>query len=296
MLRYFTLFVCLLGWNLHAEEKQPLYYIAIIDRFYPPMEGFLSEEDKIQHTGLYGLLDIDNDRQKEAFYHGDIVQLIASDPSFVFLRYPLAGQQSPMQEILNALTSINDRFAATPIDALILSWESSTLMSAFNEPLVREHREQYIQMIQQWGQEFPSWQETYLVIRALEQLTQQGATVYTISGNSGPRTINTLSFADGVTTVGAAEEELNYFITDNAFVDVYEQAAYHLKRVDDAAGMPVGYDITGNGCQDIPIEALSSHSYDALPSALWPPIKGSSFAAPMALKKALLRDPVHCRS
>lgn len=271
-----------------------LYHVAIIDRFYPPVELFDNEEDKYLHTALYGLLDIDHDQRKEALYHGDIVQLIAQDPNITFLRYPITGQASPMHEILQALISINDRFAFAPIDSLVLSWESSTLISSFEQPLRIGHREQYIETIHQWGQESSAWQDTYEVIRELETLVRKGAQVYTISGNSGPRTINTLSFAEGVTTVGAAEAELNYFIANNIFVDTYEQAAYLLKRIDSTAGVPLGYDINGDGCPDIPIQSLTSQSSDNLPDVLWPPIKGSSFAAPMALKKALIKEPLSC--
>lgn len=291
---HFCLAMILMPWQ-HLYGNSELYHVAIIDRFYPPLEAFDSEEDKYLHTSLYGLVDIDQDYRKETLYHGDIVQLIAHDPNITFLRYPITGQDTPMREILQALTSINDRFAFAPIDSLVLSWESSTLISAFEEPLHIENREQYIETIHQWGQEFPAWQDTYEVIRALESLAAKGAQVFTISGNSGPRTVNTLSFATGVTTVGAAEAELNYFIANNVFVDTYEQAAYLLKRIDDPSGMPLGYDIDGDGCPDIPLHALTSQSIDNLPDVLWPPIKGSSFAAPMALKKALIKEPWSCR-
>lgn len=285
-----------LTWNVSSQEQKSYYYVAIIDRFYPPMEAFESEDDKTQHRWMYGVVDIDKDYQKEAYYHGDMVQLIANDPSFVFLRYPLAGQRSPMKEILMAINSINDRFERTPIDSLVLSWESSTLISAFDQPLSRKYREKYIETIRQWGEENPSWHDTYLVIKALEALTDKGVKVFTIAGNSGSRAINTLSFAKGVTTVGAAEKELNYFISDNVFVDTYEQAAYQFIRLDDSNGVPLGYDVDGDGCQDIPISALTSSDKTQLPKATWPPIKGSSFAAPMALKKAFVKTTAHCPS
>ncbi|MBJ7552522.1 hypothetical protein [Marinomonas ostreistagni] len=281
-----------LPFSVNAENQ--LYHVAIIDRFYPPMESFQSDEDKILHTTLYGLVDIDKDYRKETLYHGDIVQLIANDPNIVFLRYPLTGQDTPMREIFQAITSINDRFAFAPIDSLVLSWESSTLASAFEDPLKLEHREQYIEAIRVWGEEFPAWKDTYNVIRAMEELVLKGAQVFTISGNSGPRTINTLSLAKGVTTVGAIEPELSYFIADNVFVDTYEQAAYSLKRIDDQLGNSLGYDLDGDGCSDIPLSSLTSQSINDLPEVLWPPIKGSSFAAPMALKKALIKDPWNC--
>lgn len=266
------------------------YHIAIIDRFFPPMHSFDNEEDKQRHQWMYGVVDIDRDRQKEPYYHGDIVQLIASHPTFIFMRYPMAGEKQPIDEILDNLRNLSARLEKQPINALVLSWEASTLISAFGEPLQKAHVVRYKDTIRQWGETDSFWHTTYLIIQELESLARRDVLVFTIAGNSGRATVNTFSFAEGVTTVGASEQELDYFIANNVFVDRKEQAAYQLSRVDDAQGHPKGYDVDGDGCFDIPTSRLTGLGHDekSLPARLWPPIKGSSFAAPMAMKKALL--------
>jgi hypothetical protein len=54
----------------------------------------------------------------------------------------------------------------------------------------------------------------------------------------------------------------------------------------------LGYDLDGDQCADIPLHALSSYAkaQGPLPARPWPPLKGSSFAAPAALKKILLDE------
>ncbi|WCN13323.1 hypothetical protein GV054_10045 [Marinomonas mediterranea] len=269
-------------------NEKPLYRAAIIDRFFPPSEPFLNAKDKESHTWMYGLVDVDRDRVKEPYYHGDIVQIIAASPQIAFTRYPIEGKQKPMKEILTNLRVILARMPTLPVDSLVLSWESSTLISAFPTPFEKRYSERYIQVLKAWGKNDEIWSDTYQVIRALEALTEQGVKVFTIAGNSGARTVNTLSFAKGVTTVGAKEPELSYFITNNVFVDVYEQAAYEIKRIDNQIGQTVGYDINDDGCEDIPLALISRTKQTTLPAKVWPPIKGSSFAAPLAMKKALL--------
>ncbi|TDO96864.1 hypothetical protein [Marinomonas balearica] len=291
----FTMSVALFSTSLLAtheinksDQLAHLYRAAIIDRFYPPSEPFLTNDEREMHTWMYGVIDIDRDRIKEPYYHGDIVQMIAADSQIAFTRYPIDGKRSPMKEILTSLHVILSRMASLPIDALVLSWESSTLISSFNFPFTKDKRELYIQTIESWGERDEIWADTYKVIRAIESLTIQGVKVFTIAGNSGSRTVNTLSFAKGVITVGAKEPELSHFIANNVFVDVYEQAAYELHRIDNNKGQPIGYDVNEDGCEDINIEQVSQRKSTDLPKTVWPPIKGSSFAAPMAMKKALL--------
>lgn len=275
---------------IHATEN--LYRVAIVDKFYPPAEGFIDDEDRSTSNWMYGVFDLDRDREKEGYYHGDVVQIIANDPSFSFYTYPMRNGSAPMEEILTNLRKIHVRLATHHIDALVLSWESSTLISAFEKPLQLENAKQYKSQIRDWGHENPSWQATYKIILMLETLARQGVQIYTIAGNGGPGMVNTFSFADGVTTVGAIEPELANFVSDNPFVDLHAQAAYTISRIDDHLGRPLGYDVDGDNCPDIPLERLSNFNQqqDELPRQFWRPIKGSSFAAPMALKQELLKE------
>jgi hypothetical protein len=246
--------------SLQADAQQTVYRVAIVDRFFPPAQGFETDADRVQHGWLYGMMDLDNDEKKEPFYHGDVVRLIASHPQITFIHYPIQDGHAPMEEILSNINNILARYDRQPIDAVILSWESSTLISAF--------------------------------ILALESLVSKGIQVFTISGNGGRGMVNTFSFAEGVTTVGAKEKELGHFIANNPFVDTYARAAYEVSRVDDNEGNPTGYDLNGDGCVDIPLDRLTgylepSHDY---PKKFWRLLTGSSFAAPAALKAALFAN------
>lgn len=276
----------------------PTFRVAIVDKFFPPTEGFNDEDDRRITNGLYGLFDLDRDEQKETLYHGDVVKLIAADPRFSFFTYPMRNGSTPMEEILTNLRKIHLRMHQQPVDALILSWESSTLASAFEKPLKPENVKIYKSQIRDWGHENPSWQATYKIILMLETLARQGVKVYTIAGNGGPGMVNTFSFASGVTTVGAIEPGLSDFVSNNPFVDVYAQAAYTIRRIDSPDGQILGYDIDGDHCPDIPLSRLSGFHQPGqqLPGSYWKPIKGSSFAAPRALKEALLKGqpPSQC--
>lgn len=266
------------------------FRVAIVDRFYPPVQGFATEEDRDRHTWLYGMLDLDDDEFKEPYYHGDIVRLIASDPRFIFVQYPLSGQGHPMADILRNLRVMQARQATIPVDALILSWESSTLVSAFDVPLSLGRVRHYKDIVRQWGDKYPEWRYTHEIILALEALVAEGVMVFTISGNGGRGMVNTFSFAEGVRTVGSIERELQHFIADNPFVDMRTRAAYQLTRVDNPAGKPLGYDIDGDGCVDIPLSKLTARtgSNSDYPRHYWKTLKGSSFAAPAAMKGLLL--------
>ncbi|MBY4676069.1 hypothetical protein K6T12_05645 [Marinobacterium sp. CAU 1594] len=272
------------------------YRIALIDRFYPPPQGFASDEDKINHGWLYGMVDLDADQQREPFYHGDLVQMIAAHPKLLFLRFPIRDGQPPMAEILSNLRQIRINQARRPIDALLLCWESSSLISAFERPLRLEHASHYRALVRDWGLSDPVWHTTYQIILQLQALARDGVRVFTIAGNGGRGMVNTFSFADGVTTVGASEPELSHFIASNAFVNRRAPAAYQFRRLDDGAGNPLGYDLNGDGCTDIPLQRLSGYGVagQQYPKNYWQALIGSSFAAPAALKAELAGENQQC--
>ncbi len=258
--------------------------VALIDRFYPGSS--LSLEDLNQQRVLYGLLDLDSDDLPEPYYHGDLVQIIAQHPKLIFLRYPITARHGPLEEILLRLQQIRLRFTNYSIDALLLSWESSSLISAFEKPLKPENAKHYKALVRDWGKSSKVWYISWQIIQQLEWLTKQGVQVFTIAGNGGRGMVNTFSFAQGVITVGAIEPELQHFVANNAFVDEYASAAYEPKRLDNLAGEAIGYDLDRDNCVDIPLRQLSNFQpehtdYSRNP---WPILKGSSFAAPAALK------------
>ena len=281
-----------------SGSVQQTYRVAILDRFFPPAEGFSDNEHRSHHLALYGMVDIDDDEQEEPFYHGDLVRMLAAHRDINFLNYPIRDNHQPMAEILSNLRKINTRMAIQPIDALVLSWESSTLISVFGRPLRKERVGEYIEQIRLMGQQAPVWRDTWHIILELEALAAKGVAVYTIAGNGGRGMINTFSFAQGVITVGALEQELEHFVANNVFVDTYARAAYQLTRVDNSNGQPLGYDLDGDNCVDIPLKQLTSHLRSKgkdYPKTFWKVLRGSSFAAPVALKMALLQGrPAPC--
>ncbi len=288
MLKYFCLCSLLLSFIGVADDKAAVYKVAIIDRFFPLSLSFDSEEEKAEKGWMYGLLDLDDDDQKEPIYHGDLIRLIAAHPGITFISYPILDGWNPMSAIRNNLKTILDRYPKQTLDALILSWESSTLISAFEKPLRRERAEHYKTIVKTMGERYPVWKTTHEIILMLEQLVEKGIRVYTIAGNGGRNMVNTFSFAKGVTTVGAKESELSHFVANNSFVDVYAQAAWQPVRVNDQQGRAIGYDLNGDSCVDIPLSKLTGHGLTGeLTNRPWPMLKGSSFAAPAALKQAL---------
>jgi len=277
----------------HDNPVQPTYHVAIVDRFYPGDDYYRDDEDRLLHTNLHGLVDLDRDRLREPFYHGEIVSILASHPAIEIHRYEMQPGAHPQQEILRQLKNVRKHlFWGEPISAVVLSWESSTLVSAFEKPLRRENVSEYKESVRQWGSENPIWQLSYDTIRLLEDIAEMGVKVYTIAGNGGKGMVNTYSFADGITTVGAREAELKNFVSDNVFVDVHMAAAYQPQLVRDVSGTPRGYDFDGDSCVDVPISCLSGYRSDRMdyPEKTWPLLKGSSFAAPVAMRVALLND------
>lgn len=276
-------------------SSNKVWRVAIVDRFYSAYDN--SDLSFLHRHMLNGVLDLDDDETPEPLYHGDIVQIIASHPRFIFLQYPLGYTRRPLLSIYRQLKQIRANSEQLRVDALILSWESSTLISTFGQTLNPEHLTAYKQQIEQWGESESVWKETADIIAELERLSQQGIRVYTIAGNGGKNMVNTFSFAQGVITVGATEKELAHFVSDNALVDIYANAAYQPVRIDDKNGLPLGYDLNNDHCIDIPVRKLTGYTEGQvfLSKKSWQVLKGSSFAAPAALKRALVPDEVQCQ-
>ncbi|MDX1452319.1 MAG: hypothetical protein R3183_07155 [Oleiphilaceae bacterium] len=266
---------------------EPDFRVALIDRFFPGENAFSDPREQELDLSLYGMFDLDGDARKEPYYHGDVVRLLISHPRIAVVPYVLETGVHNVIAIKRKLELVRrDLFWGEPISAVLLPWESSTLLMAFDHQLRPQKVSQYLAMIRDWGEQDPIWHHTFEIILILEDLVAMGARVFTIAGNGGRRMVNTYSFAEGVITVGAEERELKHFIADNAFVDTYAPAAYQLRRIDNERAIPQGYDLDNDGCVDVAIQSLSNQS--RLPSLHWKVLKGSSFAAPVALKRAIL--------
>ncbi|OZG74783.1 hypothetical protein BTA51_05480 [Hahella sp. CCB-MM4] len=280
-------------------ENQASYQVAVVDRFYPGDDFYKDAGERKTQRWLYGLVDLDRDQDREPLYHGDIVSLFASAPGIQVRRYVMLQGQPPQQEILRQLKEVRKHvFWGEPIHALVLSWESSTLASAFEKPLQVAHAADYKEQVRQWGLDQETWNLSYQIIRLLEDIAETGVNVFTIAGNGGSGMVNTYSFASGVITVGASEEGLQHFISENVFVSARARAVYQPVLVRDGAGVPVGYDLDGDNCAEVPISCLTGYSPERMdyPERPWSLLKGSSFAAPQALKHLLAGGANYCQS
>ena len=191
--------------------------------------------------------------------------------------------------ILRRLQDVEWRvLAGEPIDAVLLAWESSTLRSSFGPDLRVEDADAYKRLVASWGDESVSWRTTAEIIAELEHLVASGVAVYTIAGNSGRGAVNAYSFAEGVQTVGGREpDDEGLWISSNSFVDEVAQAAYRVRLVHGIDGEPLGYDVNEDGEPDVPVERVSSsrQGRDRPPRDGGRILKGSSFAAPAALRR-----------
>ena len=107
----------------YDKPEQPEYHVAIIDRFYPGDDYYRDEEERLLHTNLHGLLDLDRDRLREPFYHGEIVSILASHPQIEIHRYAMQPDKHPQKEILRQLKNVRKHvFWGEPINAVVLSW------------------------------------------------------------------------------------------------------------------------------------------------------------------------------
>lgn len=274
--------------DFSSSKHENRYRVAVIDQFYPGDSHFIHMNSWEKQTELHlnGVVDVDRDRVREPYYHGDVVSLFLAHPRLLALPYSVEKGQPAKAEILRNLRLIKEQIhQGQAIDGVVLAWESSTLISALEKPLRLENAQLYKSTIRRWGKTSDTWRLSHEIILALEDLTTMGVRVYTIAGNSGSGMVNTYSFANGVITVGATEPDLDRFVSNNVFVDTHAPAAYMSQSVLDATGKLLGYDINNDQCLDIPLERISSYSPEKTqyPSTSWRSIRGSSFAAPSAL-------------
>lgn len=278
--------------SLAAAPVGAAYHVAVVDYFFPGDQAFVDEKARQTALVAFDAVDIDGDRRRDPLYHGDVVSLLLGGEGVDVVPYPLADPTRPKPEIADRLSQIRDDVGGgVPIDAVLLCWESSTLVSAFG-PLLAVGRETACQaVIRSWATTSEAWRETVAVIDALEDLTALGVTVVTIAGNSGVRMVNTYSFARGVITVGdAAPDPDGRWIASNALVDQVEQASFPIRLVCDRERPSFGYDIDGDRLADISLSRVSSYreQRSAPPRESRLVLRGSSFAAPTALRRMLV--------
>jgi len=262
--------------------------VAIIDQFYPGDGAFADAGERQRQLLLHDAADIDGDFQPDPYYHGDLVRLFVATEGIETLEFPVFDLGNPKRDILAQLQNIRRQVdAGVRVDAVLLCWESSTLVSAFGDSLRSSELPRYRSTIRRWGTTSESWRLTDAIIAALEELTERGLTVVTIAGNAGIGWVNTYAFARGVVTVGGSESDTEgRWISRNELTDAVARSTYRVRLVCDPDRPAFGYDIDGDGRAEIPINHTSGFGRLApLPRESWRVLKGSSFAAPTALRE-----------
>lgn len=142
--------------------------------------------------------------------------------------------------------------------------------------------------------------------RRLEEMNQRGIPVFQSAGNTMSSSVNLLSFANGVTSVGALDKngKKTDYSSDNSLVTRWEQGNYPIKQIFGKKGDILGYNVTGGQQVEIPLSKttgrppsgkllLSNNLKTSLtPTETPQPIVvgeklGTSFAAPTAVGKFL---------
>ncbi|MGD2063764.1 MAG: hypothetical protein PVF51_09325 [Nitrospirota bacterium] len=281
-----------------ADRCAGRYRVAVIDMFYPGDYSFASRSERDRQFLVRDAVDVDGDGVRDPYYHGDIVSLYADHPAIEIVPYNVGNLTTAKEQIARHLAKIQNQVArGTAIDAILLAWESSTLISSLDSPVRLDHAAAYKARLREWRDASEDWRSTYEIVNRLERLTAMGVAVFTIAGNTGPRMINVYTLADGVTAVGAAEGSGEAdWSGRNAFVDMVAPAIYHVRLVRGGQSQMSGYDLNEDGVADVPLERVSSFNgrrHGLVPRAdtvLW----GSSYAAATAVKRHFAGASAQC--
>lgn len=273
-----------------AAAAEPIRYrIAVIDMFDAAAEGVPYRQDPL----AAGAADLDGDGRPESIAHGDLVRLYLDAPGLETVPFPVRDAARAKAEILARLDEVRTRRAAGErLDAVMFCWESSTRISAFGPGgLDPARRAAYRDTVRAWGRDDAGWRRTAAIIDALEALAADGVIVVTIAGNAGPRWVNTYTFAEGVIVVGAAEpDEDREWAACNALIDTRAQSRFRVSLVGDPDRPAYGYDIDEDGVADVDLRRGSTwfrrHGW---PRDTRQVLRGTSFAAPLALRGMLAR-------
>ncbi|MCB1182524.1 hypothetical protein KDM41_03750 [bacterium] len=265
------------------------YRIAVIDVFGDPAGADDASQSRLVAAGA---TDLDGDGVRENIFHGDLVRLYVGAPGTETVPFGVSDGPDAKRDILTRLGEIRARRRdGERLDAVVFCWESSTLISAIADTLDPADRELYQAIVQGWGRTDTGWRLTAAIIGELEALAADGVIVVTIAGNSGPRWVNTYTFARGVIVVGAAEPDADgEWATRNPLIDTWAQSRYAVRLVELPDRPGYGYDINEDGTVDIDLRRGSSwFRRFGSPRDTRRVLQGTSFAAPTALRGLLAR-------
>jgi hypothetical protein len=273
------------------------FRVAVIDMFYPGDYSFGSRRERDQQFQVRDAVDVDGDGVRDPYYHGDIVSFYVNDPAIEIVPYVVGNLTTAKEQIAHHLATIQDQIGrGEPLDAILLAWESSTLIISLDDVIRIEHAAAYKARLRKWRDENDEWRWTYEIVMRLEDIAASGVAVYTIAGNSGERMINIYTLAEGVTAVGAEEGSVDAdWSCRNAFVDTLAPAIYHVRRIRGGSDQSSGYDLNEDGIPDVPLERVSSyHGPPGMDSHADTVLWGSSYAVATAVKRHFAQVAAQC--
>jgi len=136
-------------------------------------------------------VDVDGDGVRDPYYHGDVVSLYVDDLAIEIVAYNVGILTAAKEQIAHLLATIEDQVArGEAVDAILLAWESSTLIPALGDPIRLDDAAAYKGKLRAWRDESDDWRWTYEIVTRLEQLTASGVAVFTIARHTGQRMIN----------------------------------------------------------------------------------------------------------
>lgn len=103
------------------------------------------------------------------------------------------------------------------------------------------------------------FQDERAFIHALRELVKLDVQVYLAAGNEGENQFDVASLVKGINTVGAtdARGDITDFSANSSTVNRFEQGVFNVSEITDKAGKVKGYDVSGSGRVEIPVEAVS---------------------------------------
>ncbi|MGD9580584.1 MAG: hypothetical protein AB7V50_04370 [Vampirovibrionia bacterium] len=103
------------------------------------------------------------------------------------------------------------------------------------------------------------YKETSDLIKAIEEVTAQGVPVYVCGGHHGSSCFNMLTLGKGIIGVGSVDVNgvKRAFTGDNSLIKRWAQGVFNVAPVKDKNNNVLGYDVTGTGKVEIPVNKTS---------------------------------------
>jgi len=130
----------------HAAQDDPSYRVAVVDMFWIPEAAEAYQGELIAADAA----DIDGDGLRNNIYHGDLASLFMATDGVESVPFPVRDPARPKEEILARLGEVLARSrSGEDFSAVMLCWESSTLISSIDRELAPEKRGSYKEIVRQ---------------------------------------------------------------------------------------------------------------------------------------------------